>query len=149
MMKQTLVRSIFFLVLASFVACSSKEDNRSRAEKLAQERAEKNPVIKGIYHCWFISPDGDSIAPDLFILSNTMYQFGDSVGRYKFTKTDSTLVFVDGFWERKNLVGKYVPKGTPTALAQTLETVIHIRTADGQAKGNAEDHIQCVCAERE
>lgn len=139
-----------FALLLALVGCGSNElsPTRSRAERIAEEKSKQNPVQKGRYDCWELSPSGDKVTSPLYILSDEIYQFGETTGKYTFDPDARTIAFVKGpLYQAGNpLMATYTPQGTPTAGgSKTLETMIEIRRQADVDAGDKRVLMQCNC----
>ncbi|HUC80223.1 MAG TPA: hypothetical protein VMR70_04870 [Flavisolibacter sp.] len=136
--------------LVCFSGCQERQplSKSDRATRIAEEKSKQNPVQKGRYDCWELSPDGDKVTSPLYILSDEVYQFGEATGRYGFNHSGNTLVFTQGplYQSGNPLVGTYTPQGTPTpAGGKTLETMIQIRRQADIDAGDTRVIMQCNC----
>lgn len=110
------MRFIAVIVVIIFISGCNESlsfKEKSKAEKIAEESREKNPVKKGRYECW---KETDSIrlaASPFYILSNSLYQVDDQVGKYQFNAKENTLEFRDGpFGDGLEMTARYID---PTA----------------------------------
>ena len=151
MQSNKLIFSIM-IVAACLIACSNDGATKSIAEKKAEEQSQRNPIKKGRYQCYNLSAEGDKIAPELFILSDNIYQVDDVTGKYAYDHQKNTIQITDGPLNHPShkWIGFYTAKGTATSGGEkTLESMIEFKTQTDVDAGNKKVVMQCNCAELE
>jgi hypothetical protein len=137
-------------LLVILAGCNSDAplQNINRAERIAEEKRKQNPVQKGRYECWELSSSGDKVTSPLYILSDEIYQFGETTGKYTFDQQLKIISFTKGPLHQVSdpLIGTYTPQGTPTqGGGKTLETMIEIRRRADIDAGDKRVIMQCNC----
>jgi hypothetical protein len=150
-MQSSVVCFLMAILSVCLVACDGDDSSKSVSEKKAEEQSQRNPIKKGRYVCYYLSPAGDKIAPELYILSDNLYQVNDSIGHYKYHHKNSEIEWIDGpfYKSLKNWAGFYTAKGTATSGGgQTLESMIEIESQK-RSDGKWPKVMHCNCAEFE
>lgn len=113
---------------------------KTKDEKRREESAEKNPVKKGRYNCWYEQGGKREQAPYFYILSNNMYQVDEQPGRYRFNTANNSLQFMDGpYAAEPALTAKYVVQ-TPAKNIDSLgEPMIEFKRSD-------QSFLRCSCS---
>lgn len=129
MQLKTLAAFSFLFLL--FWSCNGKQE-KTVAEKKAAEQQRRNPMKKGRYRCYIQSSGGDKVAPDLFVLSDNIYQVNDTTGRYSYDHRHNAMHFLNGpLKQSEALIGYYLPKDAPTSGGgKTLESMIQFKRSD-------------------
>lgn len=149
------MRTLFFgLMILSVVLAACNADGavseKTKAEKVAEEKSKRTPVQKGRYQCWRLSSAGDEVASPLYILSDELYQVDEATGKYRFNPQENTIQFIDGPFRQDAdpWIGFYTPQGTTTSGGgKTLETMIEVRKKSDVDEGNKRVILQCNCGE--
>jgi hypothetical protein len=152
-MLQTRLVLLMLALLVVGNACQNSESmqGKSVAERRADEQRRRNPIKKGIYRCWQLSAAGDSIAPDLYMLSDDMYQVDDVTGMYRYHHASNSIEWLDGpmYSATEKRTGVYRRKGSATTGGgHTLETMIQVQ-AKSAADTALRNIVQCNCVEKE
>jgi len=149
------LNKLIFLILISsacLIACNGGKGSKSTAEKKAEEQSQRNPIKKGRYQCYQLSPQGDKIVPDLFILSDNSYQVDDVTGKYSYNHQKNFMQIIDGPLNSsaENWIGYYTAKGSATAGGgQTLESMLEFKKQTDIDSGNKKVMMHCNCVEFE
>jgi hypothetical protein len=132
---------ILVIVFTSGCNESLSFKDKSKAERIAEESCEKNPLKKGRYECWKDTDSGRVIAPPFYILSNDMYQVDDGVGKYRYDGKQNTIDFKDGPFSigRWAFTGRYLYSTDKNIIDSLGEPIIEILEKDRTV-------LRCSCS---
>lgn len=79
-------------------ACNNntQAEIKSTAERRAEEKSKRNPIRKGRYQCAEIMADGKKDVSPLYILSDELYQYQNTVGKYRFDSVSTQIHWISG-----------------------------------------------------
>lgn len=148
-----LLAALLCFVCAGCGSASTADERKAlSAERRADEQQKRNPVKKGRYRCWQTTAAGDRLAPELFVLSDDMYQIDDVTGKYAYNHSSKTIAWISGplYSNSAKRIGLFQPKGALSPGGVPREaSIVQVFEAESDESKAMRKLLHCDCLETE